>query len=86
MQSLGGHLADRPPGMCLFDPQQEESALQIALRKEHVEIVEMINNPPEVTRLSSKREEKRAKAESGSSSKEGSGKHIDKKKVRAVDR
>ncbi|XP_043228675.1 ankyrin repeat domain-containing protein 6-like isoform X1 [Amphibalanus amphitrite] len=60
--------------------KQEESALQIALRKEHVEIVEMISNPPEVTRLSTKREEKRAKPESGSSSKEGSGKHIDKKK------
>ena len=46
----------------------------------------MINSPPEVTRLSSKREEKRPKAESGSSSKEGSGKHIDKKKVSAVSR
>ena len=67
-------------------PQQEESALQIALRKEHVEIVEMIRSPPEVTRLTSKREDKRPKAESGSSSKEGSGKHIDKKKVRDADR
>ena len=46
----------------------------------------MINSPPEVTRLSSKREEKRPKAESGSSSKEGSGKHIDKKKVSALSR
>ena len=46
----------------------------------------MIRNPPEVTRLSSKREEKRPKAESGSSSKEGSGKHIDKKKVRVANR